>query len=47
MEGDIEKRRQREDERDKDVPREQRRALSRELEYSTDEEAERNKNPAG
>ena len=45
-ESDAEKRRQRESEREKDLSKEQRRALLRDLEYSTDEEAERHKTPA-
>lgn len=47
MEQDIEKRRHRDADKDKDVSREQRRALEKELEYSSDEEAERYKTPAG
>lgn len=47
MEQDIEKRREREQERDQELSREQRKALAKELEYSSDEEAERFKTPAG
>jgi len=46
IEAEAERTRAREVEREQNLAREQRRALSRELEYSTDEEAERHKTPA-